>query len=419
MTSEWTEQELGDLLEAVIDHRGRTPKKLGGNFTTHGIPVISARNVKDSRLVLEDAVRYISPAMWDRWMPVKLSAGDVLLTSEAPLGETAYVADSGDLCLGQRLFALRADSRRLHSRYLFYALQGPTLRSRILARASGTTAQGIRQAELVRVPVPVPPVNEQRRIARILSSLDDKIENNRWLAKTLEAIIATLFKARFVDFVDHDHLVESEVGPIPQRWAVGTLGEIAVDRRDSIDPQTKAACEYEHFSFPAFDAGRKPEIVRGTELKSAKLRVTSDHVLLSKLNPKWQRVWWPRPSARGVPVCSPEFVVLQPSPGVPHALLYATARFNPGLRSHILSHATGTTGSRQRVRPSEILRAKIAIPPKDDIEELSHPLATLFAREEAALEESRALAAIRDTLLPRLISGQIRVPAIGSEGPQT
>jgi type I restriction enzyme, S subunit len=82
-----TSAPLGSVLAAVIDHRGRTPKKLGGDFTSAGVRVISAKNVKDGSLVLED-VRYVSREMHYQWMPEKLRSGDVLLTSEAPLGPT-------------------------------------------------------------------------------------------------------------------------------------------------------------------------------------------------------------------------------------------------------------------------------------------------------------------------------------------
>ncbi len=114
---------LADALETVLDHRGRTPKKLGGDFSPIGVPVISARNVTDGRIVDGGELRYVDIDMWRRWMPTKLQRGDVLLTSEAPLGEVALIAAATEYCLGQQLFGLRPNPSQLLGSYLYYWLQ--------------------------------------------------------------------------------------------------------------------------------------------------------------------------------------------------------------------------------------------------------------------------------------------------------
>jgi type I restriction enzyme S subunit len=187
------ERPLGELLEVLIDHRGKTPKKLGGDFTTVGIPVASAINVKSGRVVFDSAPRCVDLEMFDRWMPVRLKADDVLLTSEAPLGEVARVPSDEPLVLGQRLFGLRGRADVLDNTYLFYVLQWKPIRDRLYARSTGTTVHGIRQAELVRVPVPVPPLAEQRAIAEVLGAVDDKIDANRRIAKLLESLAHSWF----------------------------------------------------------------------------------------------------------------------------------------------------------------------------------------------------------------------------------
>ena len=174
------ELPLGDLLEVVIDHRGKTPKKMGGtDFTAVGVPVVSAIHVKDGRVEWGQRERYVPYEMYERWMPERLRKGDVLLTSEAPLGEVAQVPSDDDLVLSQRLFALRGREGVLDSSYLRYFLETPEGRNRIQARASGTTVIGIRQAELVKILIPVPSIDEQHRIAGVLGAIDDLIETNR------------------------------------------------------------------------------------------------------------------------------------------------------------------------------------------------------------------------------------------------
>ncbi|HTZ87245.1 MAG TPA: restriction endonuclease subunit S, partial [Solirubrobacteraceae bacterium] len=190
---------IEEAVELIIDHRGRTPKKLGSDFTCSGTQVISAKNVHGGRLHSNENQRFVAPEIAARWMPNRLQAGDVLLTSEAPLGEVAYLDDAVDYCLGQRLFGLRARSDVLDSRFLFYALRSPRVQARLRSRASGTTAQGIKQAELRRVELEIPTIAEQRKISSVLGALDDKIDSNFRLARILEEAAATLFQARFVN----------------------------------------------------------------------------------------------------------------------------------------------------------------------------------------------------------------------------
>ncbi len=222
---------LGEALAALIDHRGKTPKKLGTDWVDDGVRVLSALHVKGGRLQAEPQ-RFVPRDVYDRWMPEKLQAGDVLLTSEAPLGEVAYLSESVEACLGQRLFGLRPKPEVLDSRYLFYLLQHSSLRSQLLQRSSGTTVAGIRQAELVRVALELPPLDHQRRVANALGSFDDLLENNRRRIEILEEMARLLYREWFVHFRFPGHedveVVDSELGPIPDGWEVVQLRDVVM-----------------------------------------------------------------------------------------------------------------------------------------------------------------------------------------------
>lgn len=164
----WTSARLADLLDVLIDHRGRTPGKLGSTFVDAGVPVISAIHIKDGRVDFAQRHRYVTREIAERWMPEPLRASDVLLTSEAPLGSVAQVPTDEPLVLSQRLFALRGRPDVLLNRYLFWALQAPQVTHQLHERSSGSTVTGIRQAELRRVELPLPPLGEQRRIVDLL-----------------------------------------------------------------------------------------------------------------------------------------------------------------------------------------------------------------------------------------------------------
>lgn len=247
MANSWPREPLEDLVDEILDRRGLTPIKLSSGFESHGHRVISAKLIKSGRIDLAaDEPRFVDQPTYKRWMSSPLQADDVILTSEAPLGETAYISETLEWCLGQRLFGIRTRKDRLSGRFLYYAFQHGTVRSDLLSRATGTTAQGIRQSELRRVLIPVPPLSEQRAIAHILGTLDDKIELNRQMNATLDEIARTLFTSWFVNFdpvrakaeghqpegmdaetaaLFPDRLVDSDLGLIPEGWVWSTVGQ--------------------------------------------------------------------------------------------------------------------------------------------------------------------------------------------------
>jgi type I restriction enzyme S subunit len=164
----WDEVKLGEALDALLDHRGKTPGKLGGDFVESGVPAISAIHIKGGQIDFSRRERFVTHEMFERWMPERLRHGDVLMTSEAPLGSLALVPSDAPLVLSQRLFALRGRAGYLDNRYLRWFLESPLARRQLDERSSGSTVTGIRQAELRQLRVPVPPIDEQRRIIEIL-----------------------------------------------------------------------------------------------------------------------------------------------------------------------------------------------------------------------------------------------------------
>ena len=375
---------LGVSLDALLDHRGKTPKKLGADFTTSGVPVASAILVFDGRLHLGQA-RFVPEGVYRRWMPEPTRAGDVLLTSEGPLGRVARVPDDRPLVLGQRLFALRGRPGVLHSSYLYYALLTEYLQGQLLARSTGTTVHGIRQSALREVRVPAPSYEQQRVIAEVLGALDDKITANTCLATTAEELAIASLSA-----------VDASV----------PLSEIVSVSRSMVSPETLTEPVVAHFSLPAFDAGSGPDRVAPALIKSGKFRVDRPAVLLSKLNPRFPRVW-DLASLPGEPaLASTEFVVLHPR-SCSTAVLWALVsqpRFGVALEGMV----AGTSGSHQRVKPAEILATPVG-DPRTLSPALTERVTTLGRVAQSARAERLTLAATRDALLPALMSGALRV----------
>ncbi|RYZ77947.1 MAG: restriction endonuclease subunit S, partial [Proteobacteria bacterium] len=215
MNSEvWKTVKLNDAIEALLDYRGKTPKK-----TTSGIPLVTAKIVKDG--FVQEPTEFIAEEDYSNWMTRGMpKIGDVVLTVEAPLGEVAQLTDNR-IALAQRIVTLRGKKNVLDNGYLKYFLQSETGQARLRARETGTTVTGIKQSELRLVEIEIPSFTTQLRIASILSSLDDKIELNRQTNKTLEAIAQALFKEWFVAFNypgATGEMQESELGEIPKGW---------------------------------------------------------------------------------------------------------------------------------------------------------------------------------------------------------
>jgi type I restriction enzyme S subunit len=155
---------------------------------------------------------------------------DVLLTTEAPLGEVAMLRSDEKIALAQRIILLRAKPKLLDPRYLFYALQGGFAQGEMRARASGTTVLGIKQSELRQVRVPCPALPAQERIAGILTAYDDLIENCQRRIKILESMARALYREWFVNFRFPGHenqpRLASPLGEIPGGWEVKKLAEV-------------------------------------------------------------------------------------------------------------------------------------------------------------------------------------------------
>lgn len=201
MSSDWPNLPLADVLELVIDHRGKTPKKLGfKDFHTAGYPVLSAKHVKTSGLINIDSIRYANSEMYQKWMKEPLKEGDIVLTSEAPLGETYFIDGLTNYVLGQRVFGLRPRKEIIEPRYLLAWLTSKVGQSRLKERASGSTVQGIKQSELLKIEIDVPPLNVQRAIASNEFCFSTKIALNKRTNQTLEQMAQAIFKSWFVDF---------------------------------------------------------------------------------------------------------------------------------------------------------------------------------------------------------------------------
>ena len=327
-------------------------------------------------------------------------------------------------------FLVLCPGRLIDRRFLHHLCMNPSFRASLLERVTGTSGshQRVSPQSVLEIEVSVPPLPEQRAIAHILGTLDDKIELNRRMNKTLEAMAQALFKSWFVDFdpvrakmvgrdtglpqdladLFPDRLVESEMGEVPEGWQVFRLDKLIHHHTRSTSPFRFPELEYEHFSIPAYDAGQHPAVEPGAAIRSNKTVVPDDAVLLSTLNPRIARVWVP-PDSMGRPqVCSTEFLAFTPKPPANRSLLFALFG-DQHFRALLKSFVTGTSKSHQRVPPRALKSHQVLAGSPRLFAVYGEATGGMLARILKNRSEAATLTALRDTLLPELISGEIRL----------
>lgn len=188
----WEVGTLDTHTTKIIDHRGKTPKKLGSDWVEEGYPAISAKNIKSKKIVRPETIRFIDEVTYKKWMNEPLIKGDIIMTSEAPMGELYFFDGAEDFCLSQRLYALRANHDVCNPAFLFDWLQTTQARADMEGRASGSTVLGIKQTELRKVKILTPSKEILDKYSSIASSLIDMTAKNNAQNIELSALRDTL-----------------------------------------------------------------------------------------------------------------------------------------------------------------------------------------------------------------------------------
>ena len=232
-------KELGDCIELIIDHRGKTPKKLGGDWTSQGIRAISAKNVNGGRLVNENTIRHVSHSMYKKWMKEDVKVGDCFLVSEgATLGECMYWDYDYPVVLSQRIFCIRTNPEILYPRYFYAYMNSEGFQSEIIGRSTGSSVFGLRQTDLLKMKVKILPLEQQKVIGDTHYNLNKKIELNRQINQTLEQIAQTIFKSWFVDFEPVKAKSEAKAaGRDPERAAMCAISGKLEPELDQLTPE--------------------------------------------------------------------------------------------------------------------------------------------------------------------------------------
>jgi type I restriction enzyme S subunit len=355
----------------------------------------------------------------------------VVFTQRGTLGQVAIVPQEPyqEYIVSQSQMKLTVDPGKADPLFIYYAFTTDAIQNHLRTNAIQTGVPHINLGILRQTILTLPPLHEQQAIAEVLGALDDKIELNRRMNATLEELARTIFRSWFVDFdpvhakaegrapfgmdaataaLFPDTFVPSELGDIPAGWKTHEVKFLANLSRQSVQPQSLPSIEFDLYSLPAFDAGQTPSRTLGSTIKSGKFSVPRGAVLLSKLNPSIPRVWAPEIGDTVQAIASTEFLVFVPIHMSDRPFVYYLFQ-SSSFRDRMISQASGTSNSHQRVRPDDVLRANVVHPGQRVMDSFSNLVEPMMAKGAANLRESQTLAELRDTLLPKLLSGEITV----------
>lgn len=424
MAGEFQSLQLGTVCSKIGS--GATPR--GGKEAYRGgaTSLIRSQNIYNDRFV-HDGLAFIDDDQADELRNVVVEDGDVLLNITGDSVARCCQVDPAVLParVNQHVAIIRPKAEILDARFLRYSLVSPTMQARLLALASaGATRNALTKGMLEALDIAAPLLPEQRAIAHVLGTLDDKIELNRRRNQTLEAMARALFKDWFVDFGPVRAKMEGREAYLsadlwqlfpdrlddegkPEGWEMQPLDQITALVTNSIAPGKTPEAVFEHYSIPAFDVGRMPAMEVGESIKSNKYIVDPDSVLVSKLNPQTPRVWLPAVSTDRA-ICSTEFMQFVPHDRENRSYLYCLMSSGT-MQEVVLQHVTGSTGSRQRAQPSQIAKVNILTPSPGVVMAFNRQAGPILKAVGENQRESQTLAKLRDTLLPKLISGELRI----------
>ncbi|WP_226437880.1 restriction endonuclease subunit S, partial [Rhodococcus yananensis] len=392
---DWKSMTLGELLAATGGSIKTGPFGTilkASEYSTEGVPIISVGEVGYGSLRVSESTPRAPRQVVERLPEYRLRSGDIVFGRKGAVDRSAWVTPREDgWFLGSDGIRLRL-APTLDTRFIAYQIQSSSARQWLLQHATGSTMLSLSRRVLENLPVIVPPIAVQHAISDVLAALDDKIAANRKLAATAESLLSARFAELSID-VDHGDQISLdnyfELNP--------KCSKPISDEPTYLDMQKLPASE-----ILVSEWGRRPG-KGGT-------RFTNGDVLLARITPCLEngKVGYVDFLDDGeVALGSTEYIVLRARSGVPRELAYFLAK-SPRFRSTAIQHMVGTSG-RQRLSAADVAGFTVRQVDSDVLEEWGRLSSPLVKHLGSLRNENRTLAAVRDTLLPRLMSGELRV----------
>ena len=426
-STEWQEVSMEEISEKIgMGPFGSSIKV--ETFAPEGVPVISGRHLHGVRVDDTPGFNFITEEHARRLNSANVTRGDIILTHRGNIGQVSYIPEWSfyeRYVASQSQFYMRCDRHRAIPQFMAYWFNSPEGQHKLLANSSQVGVPSIARpvSYLRTITLRLPPLPEQRAIARILGALDDRIELNRRMNETLEAMARVLFKSWFVDFdpvrakaegrdtslpdriadLFPNRLVDSELGEIPEGWQVGNLADISTTSRQSVDPASLDSdtpyIGLEHMPRRSIALADWGNIEQVTSNKSV---FKKDDILFGKLRPYFHKV--------GVApingVCSTDVVVI-----VPKAAEWSAFATSCVSSVDFVGYTDRTSTGTKMPRTSwKVMSSyRLCLPETSVAQAFQNVVQPILDRIVSNIHEARSLSTLRDTLLPRLVSGELRL----------
>lgn len=402
MRSEWITSTIDDICKLVTDGAHNSPKSVDNgyymasvkDFTAYGFDFSNCRKISEAdylKLKKQGCVP---------------ESGDILVGKDGAryFEDVIIYRQKEQPALLSSIAILRVDDTKVTSEFLYYTLKSPTVKKDVRDNyGSGSAIPRIVLKDFKRMPISFPSLKEQKKITNICVLLDEKIQLNNRINKNLEQQTQELFKAWFVTF-------ETFGGKMPSSWSVAKLGDVATIKTNSFSPAKNPTVMLEHYSIPAFDEQKYPVFELASNVKSNKYILTDNSVMISKLNPGTKRVWRPMCISEFA-VSSTEFIIFEANDPTYKDYVFSVID-SPAFSDWMCAHTTGSTNSRQRTTPSTTLEFQIALPTQEIVSDFCKIVTPMYDMIAQNTCENRKLTVFRDSLLPKLMSGELDVSNI-------
>lgn len=349
-----------------------------------------------------------------------LEKGDIItpLTEQAMglLGTTARIPESGKYIQSQDIALVKCKVGKIDPTFCYYLISSRLVRNQLSVAAQQTKIRHTSPDKIKDCTVWIPELDDQKAIGRLLASLDEKIQLNKRINDNLEAMAKQLYDYWFVqfDFPNEDGKPYKSSGgamvwneklkrEIPKGWSGVSLKDLALTSRNAITPVENEV--YQHFSIPSFDAYGSYSLDNGSDIKSDKFVLQEGQLLVSKLNPWFNRVVWV-PKGTNM-IGSTEFVVLNPNNESESGYIYSVIK-SPKFIAYCSQAATGTSHSQRRVSP-DILMAFKVVYEQGVVQKYGCLIEKIQKQQAELLSEIAMLTKQRDELLPLLMNGQASI----------
>lgn len=373
-------------------------------FVDKGIPVLNGSNLEGFELS-EKSFRYVTEEKADSLKKANAYKGDVVITHRGTLGQIVYIPQTAQrdrYVISQSQFRVKCNKKVLPEYFVYY-FHTPIGQHKLLSNASqvGVPALARPSSTFQKIEIEIPDLETQKKVVKLIGSLQTRIKTNAEINDNLQQQAELLYHKRF-ETVNRDKL--------PVGWRIVRLGDVATISKKSFNPAKEPEMMLEHYSIPAFDEAHFPVFEPSTAIKSNKFIVDDSCFMISKLNPTTKRVWKPYCLTANA-VCSTEFIVYKAKSQDLTDFLYSVID-STSFSDFMCSHVTGSTGSRQRTTPSDTLAFELVLPNAEEIAEYQGVVSPMFEQIKCNAIENDRLKRLRDSLLPKLMSGELDVSSI-------